>query len=294
MSGRVASLSVSMIAALTASLCALTISLSNSRSARAAGACVTAPKPAAPEGRHWRYRTDRALQRKCWYLASEGHNDRSAARTTEPPSEPQLRTAAPPIVKEIAVRLTQPPETASPAPSAEQSAGLSGNANVVPAQAPDPALAAAEKDQPKDQQPDQPTAASDRQRVQAAWDQATIAQAPMQMQQTTQPAASSADTAIKNTADPDADNMRMLPFAIGALAAAGFLAGAILYASGAKRRQRTIVRIVDLNGNAPRRPSAIDPGSSLTSSDVRHDDEDEHGGVRSGRRGSPPWRRQAA
>ena len=48
MSGRVASLSVSMIAAFTASLGALTISPSNSRSARAAGACVLVPNDRMP------------------------------------------------------------------------------------------------------------------------------------------------------------------------------------------------------------------------------------------------------
>ena len=30
--------------------------------------CVTAPNSSAPQNSHWYYRTDRAKQRKCWYL----------------------------------------------------------------------------------------------------------------------------------------------------------------------------------------------------------------------------------
>jgi hypothetical protein len=30
--------------------------------------CLTAPKSSAPTGSHWYYRSDRANQRKCWYL----------------------------------------------------------------------------------------------------------------------------------------------------------------------------------------------------------------------------------
>ena len=40
--------------------------------ASAAGAadCLTAPDASAPQNSHWYYRTDRATQRKCWYLRS--------------------------------------------------------------------------------------------------------------------------------------------------------------------------------------------------------------------------------
>ena len=39
--------------------------------ARAAD-CLTAPYFAAPEGSHWYYQTDRATQRKCWFLRAAG------------------------------------------------------------------------------------------------------------------------------------------------------------------------------------------------------------------------------
>src|SRR5260370_1822810 len=32
--------------------------------------CLTAPKSSAPTGSHWYYHTDRATQRKCWYLGT--------------------------------------------------------------------------------------------------------------------------------------------------------------------------------------------------------------------------------
>jgi hypothetical protein len=32
--------------------------------------CLTAPNSPAPENSHWYYRTDRAQQRKCWYLGA--------------------------------------------------------------------------------------------------------------------------------------------------------------------------------------------------------------------------------
>ena len=298
MSRRVASLSVSMVAVLAASLCTLTVSVGNSPSARAAGACVTAPKPAAPEGSHWYYRTDRALQRKCWYLASEGHKDQRVARPAEP--SPQPRAPAAPM-KDVAERLTQPFEvnvSDVPAPTAEENTARPPNAatDAAPLQAADPVALSADgkdqlKDQPRDRQGDQPISASDGQE-RAQDPPAAFVEAPAQIQQPTQPAVSSENTATKNTTWLDEDEMRMLPLAIGAFAAASFLAGAILYASGAKRRRQTIVRIVDLNRQAPRMPNINDPGVPFSSGDVRRGDED--GGAEAHRRAPPPWRRRAA
>jgi hypothetical protein len=47
--------------------------------------CLTAPNSPAPAGRRWSYRTDRATQRKCWYLRAAGepaqHTDVPAKKT---------------------------------------------------------------------------------------------------------------------------------------------------------------------------------------------------------------------
>jgi hypothetical protein len=40
--------------------------------APAADECIARPKGVAPAGKHWYYRTNRTIQRKCWYLANEG------------------------------------------------------------------------------------------------------------------------------------------------------------------------------------------------------------------------------
>ena len=38
----------------------------------AADDCIATPNAEAPPGSRWYYRTDRATQRKCWYLSSQG------------------------------------------------------------------------------------------------------------------------------------------------------------------------------------------------------------------------------
>ena len=44
--------------------------------------CLAAPNTAAPPGHHWYYRTDRATQRKCWYVRAPGQ---PAQQATAPP-----------------------------------------------------------------------------------------------------------------------------------------------------------------------------------------------------------------
>src|SRR5262249_14640505 len=53
--------------------------------------CLTQPKSSAPAGSRWYYRTDRATQRKCWYLrAPDQPAQQPAAQTTSQaiPSNP--------------------------------------------------------------------------------------------------------------------------------------------------------------------------------------------------------------
>jgi len=50
--------------------------------------CMTAPNSPAPQGKHWFYRTDRATQRKCWYLRAKHqptqHTDAQAPSAAAP------------------------------------------------------------------------------------------------------------------------------------------------------------------------------------------------------------------
>ncbi len=52
------------------------------RASLAADDCITKPNAVPPQGSHWYYRTDRATQRQCWYLASEA--EKASARLREP------------------------------------------------------------------------------------------------------------------------------------------------------------------------------------------------------------------
>src|SRR5262249_24455591 len=45
--------------------------------------CLAQPRPRAPEGSHWYFHTDRATQRKCWYLRGPDQPaQQSAAQST--------------------------------------------------------------------------------------------------------------------------------------------------------------------------------------------------------------------
>ena len=57
--------------------------------------CLTAPNSAAPQNSRWYYRTDRAKQRKCWYLRVADRPSQQAVRTTrEAPPVKQSVSAA--------------------------------------------------------------------------------------------------------------------------------------------------------------------------------------------------------
>jgi hypothetical protein len=66
---------------------AATSNLPDSR-ARAADECHAAPKGSAPQGSRWYYRTDRATQRKCWFLAEPGAKASAGAAA---PATPPMR-----------------------------------------------------------------------------------------------------------------------------------------------------------------------------------------------------------
>ena len=121
---------LSAIATLALSLGALA---PTSGTAQAAGACNAAPKPTAPAGSHWYYRTDRAAGRKCWYLAAEGSKGRIAAPrvAATPDTDADAEPAAPPMA-EVAARLTQPLLSPPPAAAAPVSTIVSQAAPSAP------------------------------------------------------------------------------------------------------------------------------------------------------------------
>lgn len=70
--------------------------------ANAADACQAAPKGAAPQGKHWYYRTNRNANRKCWYLADAGMKTTATQRTATPSkaSSTDTETATPPTAQQ--------------------------------------------------------------------------------------------------------------------------------------------------------------------------------------------------
>jgi hypothetical protein len=309
MSRPVASLGVSMIAAFAASVGALMISAENSEAAsakngeaanEAAETCLAAPKGVAPAGSHWYYRTDRAAQRKCWYLASEGRKGHRTAAAGDTPSKTETRTPASPTMKQGIARLTEPFEP--------DVAPFEANVDVSPPSAERNTVAVSAATDAVQLQALAQTAAADS-RDQNSNDQARVAQAQESVNDEAQPVApvteqqpSTPQQQAQEVTPPAAapkpaaarlepDNMRMLPFAIGALAAACFAAGAILYAS--RRRQDARVRIVDLNVKAPRMRSSVATADQPIASEPPSY-ADEHDGEEEPRRLPPPWRRRAA
>ncbi len=63
--------------------------------AKAADGCLTEPKDATPQGKHWYYRSERGTGRKCWYLRGEDEKtaDAPSAVSSEKPA-PRQQDAA--------------------------------------------------------------------------------------------------------------------------------------------------------------------------------------------------------
>jgi hypothetical protein len=302
----VASLRVSVIAAVAASLCALATFVS-SRTAHAE-TCLAAPKSTAPTGSHWYYRLEHATQKKCWHLISGSHQVRARQerRTAlragpqpqpqgeaqpQPQAEPDAPPVTAPIMKEVVQRLTQPFDAAPPLPAQGNAFApvndASGAAPVlaVPVQAMDQATTAPVAPAAPASTADAPAASNDPVRADAP-SPMTAAAPPAP----SQPSARPAVVSKRNAADPDTTSMRMLPFAIGALAA-GLFAAALVYLS-ARRREQPIVRILDFNTKAPTRWAAGDGADQRRAAAAfRHGDENP---VRADQRSSRPSRRRAA
>lgn len=58
--------------------------------------CLTAPNSPAPANSHWHYRTDRAQDRKCWYLQTDNRPSEQGAvqAVHEAPAKPSQSVAA--------------------------------------------------------------------------------------------------------------------------------------------------------------------------------------------------------
>jgi len=263
------------IATLAMSLGAL--ASTSASTAYAAGTCNAAPKPAAPAGSRWYYRTDRTLGRKCWYLATEGQKLQTAAPRTAATTDTDAEPAAPPMA-EAAARLTEP--LSSPPPAAAAPAA----STIVSQAAPSAPLQGPPADSV--QRGDEPASAA------SAQEPAANA-APEPMADQPPAAAPAASAAATSTAAPQRINA--MQFVFVAFVGICLLAGLFFYLA-AVRRRRTEVRIVDLNTTASLRMpamAALTDSPSVAPDATGRRDADEIDDERL-RRFSQAWKRQAA
>jgi hypothetical protein len=90
--------------------------------ARAAD-CLTAPYFSAPEGSHWYYQTDRAIQRKCWFLRAKNQSSQQPTEQTASEGESATLTPAPeqPATASVgAATSIRPADSGAPRTSAQQ------------------------------------------------------------------------------------------------------------------------------------------------------------------------------
>jgi hypothetical protein len=108
------------------------LAATSSVAAPAAEECIAKPNGQAPAGKHWYYRTNRELKKKCWYLADEGEktvpvaqaSEKTANETTLPvaqakkqPITEALVEQAEPATSDARAELIDEPKVAQPAAS---------------------------------------------------------------------------------------------------------------------------------------------------------------------------------
>jgi hypothetical protein len=201
--------------------------------ARAAEACLAAPKGAAPDGSHWRYRIDQASQRKCWRLVQQDRKGRGATAQatqqgdTDDDDEP---AAAPPAAKKSAGRLTDPQPKAPEALITKDASNTTQIAQAV--QWPDPP---ASMMQSLENPPNAPAA-----NAPAAPTQ-TTSDTPAPAATAEQPAQPPTAQAENVTPAPASDGTSTLRLILTIVAASGLLTYAISFLVGVRRRRTDVL-----------------------------------------------------
>jgi hypothetical protein len=219
------------IAALAVSL-ALSTLPAVSAPANAAETCLPAPKGAAPQGSHWRYRLEQG--RKCWRLVQLDQKRRSAAVQTDPQGdvddEEAESVAKPPAAtspgaKKPASRVTEPASKAAPAVVSQYTSDTAATTPPVPW--PDPPAEMMQRVDPQD------APAPLEQTQNNAPTPAPMAEPPAQ-----QPVAATDNAAPV----PAAAGASMLQLVFAVLAFVGILTCAIFCIASARRRRTDVLR----------------------------------------------------
>jgi hypothetical protein len=248
--------------------------------AGAAAACNAAPKSPPPQGSHWYYRTDRSLDRKCWYLASAGQKTQEVA----PQTAARARATAAPETDPTAADETPAKQLTRPARLMPQEAMATPTGQATPPQAepalqtPLPRASAAEQADVAPSVPATQTAANE-----AAF--RLLEERRAQLPASPPPAVSA------SVAEADSSPISLFQILLISFMAACLLASVVPHMLRARRRRRE-ARIVDLNVQSPLRTRAATQGAAAArrappADDVEIDDER----LRAFERG---WRQHAA
>lgn len=111
-----------------------------SQQSQAATACLSKPNAPPPSGRHWYYRTDRSLNRRCWYLGNIGERTNRRANRGAAASRTASRPSPPPSASAPREDVEAEPPAATAAPVEQQAASavpLPQQAAEVPVRQPD-------------------------------------------------------------------------------------------------------------------------------------------------------------
>ena len=107
-----------------AMLAGVVLTATSASAAPADEECLAKPKGPAPAGKHWYYQTNRAVQRKCWYLDDEGEKTVAATPRKQPTSainvKPDKVASVQPPTADARAELVDEPRAGQPA--AEQPA----------------------------------------------------------------------------------------------------------------------------------------------------------------------------
>jgi len=214
--------------------------------------CLAAPNSTAPDGSHWYFRTDRATQRKCWYLAAQGQKVHRVARSELADEEPATRPARGKRESQSSASQTSAPQVPPPREDAQDAHGrmqqfVYGAAPQPPAGEPAPqSVAEAVPVSPASTLPwpaaSQPAGGTDVANADAAADPPVAAAAqPGDIQDTTRDAAPTSRNAnAKIAAAADAapvTPLQMLLLFVAALAIAGSLLHTIFKLAVARRHR---------------------------------------------------------
>jgi hypothetical protein len=207
--------------------------------------CLAAPDSTPPEGSHWYFRTDRATQRKCWYLAAQGHKVHRIVRRAAAADEAATQPARSERKAEQSAAPAQSPPAADNAPDRMQrfiygpaTAATEPVAQAAPRPAPVTATPSAGVLPWPAPAPEQPTASTNGAETAADVPVAAVSEPALNDVQASEPR-DVAPAARRATADDSAaaTPLQMLLLFIAALAIAGSLLHTVVKLALARGRR---------------------------------------------------------